>query len=105
MPSREEGLGLVAVEANLSGAPVVAYQSGGLPDIVKENETGRLVSTGDVEALARALTEVLDDPERARRMGLQGRGTALAGFSGDAAAARYRALYEQAIATHGRRRR
>ena len=105
MPSREEGLGLVAVEANLSGAPVVAYQSGGLPDIVKENETGRLVSTGDVEALARALTEVLDDPERARRMGLQGRGTALAGFSGDAAASRYRALYEQAIATHGRRRR
>src|SRR5207245_1830584 len=45
-PFRDEGLGLVAIEAQLSEAPVVAFRSGGLTDIVVHEQTGLLVPTG-----------------------------------------------------------
>jgi glycosyltransferase involved in cell wall biosynthesis len=73
MPTRAEPFGLVYLEAFQSGLPVVATEIGALPDIVQDGETGLLVPPDDVEALAGALIELLDDPDRARRFGALGR--------------------------------
>ena len=59
IPSRDEGLGLVAAEALLSGARVIAYRSGGLPDLVGDDHLGTLVDPGDIAALARAIDSVV----------------------------------------------
>jgi glycosyltransferase involved in cell wall biosynthesis len=97
MPSHEEGLGLVAVEAGLCGTPVVGFRSGGLVDVVLDGESGALVAPGDVGALARALGAFTRDPERARTAGVRALGMAAA-FTPEAAAVRYRDVYAAALA-------
>ncbi|MGY1672993.1 glycosyltransferase family 4 protein [Geodermatophilus sp. SYSU D00710] len=69
-----EGLGMVYLEAAACGLPVVAGTSGGAPETVREGETGTVV--GDPrspEAVAAAVSRLLDDPVRARAMGTAGR--------------------------------
>ena len=68
-----EGLGIVLLEASASGLPVVAGDSGGAPETVREGVTGHVVGGRDTAALADALGGLLADPERARRMGAAGR--------------------------------
>ncbi|MBY0488999.1 MAG: glycosyltransferase [Gemmatimonadaceae bacterium] len=96
MPSRNEGLGLVAVEAQLSGTPVVAYAEGGLLDVVRPEHGGTLVTAGDRAALATALARLLHDPAACVQAGLQGRVFVQSRFTPDAVAARYLALYAEA---------
>ena len=64
-----EPLGLVAVEAAIAGCPIVASDAGGLPDVVEHGSNGVLVPPGDSTALAAALDDLLDDPERRKLMG------------------------------------
>ena len=74
VPSRSvEGFGIVFLEANHYGVPVVAGCSGGAPDAVAANETGLLVPPEYPDDIARAVLELFEDPERARRMGQRGR--------------------------------
>lgn len=68
-----EGFGLVFAEANAYGKPVVAGRSGGVTDAVVDDETGILVTPGDVTECANAIISLLDDPERAEIMGEAGR--------------------------------
>jgi phosphatidylinositol alpha-1,6-mannosyltransferase len=78
MPSRTdpdgagEGFGIVYAEAGARGLPVVAGNVGGAVDAVVDGETGLLVDPGDREAVAEALTAILLDRARARRMGEAG---------------------------------
>ena len=74
-----EGLGLVFLEAAATGLPVIAGDSGGSPETVIVGETG-FVATAP-EAIAMSLTTLLDDPEKARRMGQRGREFVLAEFT------------------------
>jgi glycosyltransferase involved in cell wall biosynthesis len=97
-PMTGEGLGLVAIEAALSGMPVVAFASGGLTDIVADRRTGLLVPPGDAGALAAALDELLAMPDQGAVLGAAGRAAALETFAPDAVARRYAALYREAIA-------
>jgi glycosyltransferase involved in cell wall biosynthesis len=99
IPALDEGLGLTAVEALLSETPVVGFASGGLPDIVEDQVTGRLIPASDENALAHALDELLPDGERRRLMGERGRAHALEHFSERAVARRYAALYRRAVAS------
>jgi len=97
VPSTDEGLGLVAVEAQLCETPVVAYESGGLTDTVQHDRTGLLVPPGDVRALATALDGLLDHPDRGAELGRAGRMVALAGFAPESAARRYAGIYRTVV--------
>jgi glycosyltransferase involved in cell wall biosynthesis len=73
LPSLNEGMGRVLVEAMAAGKPVVASEVGGIPDLVKHGETGYLVRPADERALANGIKKLLNDPERARQMGQRGK--------------------------------
>lgn len=77
-PGLREAYGLVYLEAQAVGLPVVAFDSGGVPDVVAQDETGLLVPEGDEAAFADALEALLRDPERRERMGRAARRFALA---------------------------
>ncbi|WJK43652.1 glycosyltransferase family 4 protein [Solwaraspora sp. WMMA2056] len=68
-----EGLGIVYLEGSATGLPVVAGDSGGAPDAVRDGETGYVVDGRDPAQLADRLTELLRDRDLARRMGAAGR--------------------------------
>lgn len=67
--TRPEPLGLVALEAAAAGLPVVASSHGGVAEVVRDGETGRLVAPGDAAALAAALRALADDPGTSEGMG------------------------------------
>ena len=98
VPGRDEGLGLVAVEAQLSGAPVVAAASGGLLDVVADGRTGRTFPPGDPGALARAVESVVADRDATARMAATARDEATARFGPAGAARAYAAVYAEALA-------
>ena len=72
-PSRYESFGLVFLEAWAAGKPVVAGAIPALRELVREGETGHLVTPGDAAALSGVLCNLLADPPTARRMGEAGR--------------------------------
>ena len=97
MPSIGEGLGLVGVEAQACGTPVVGFASGGLTDVVRHDQSGLLVPEGDVAALAVAMQALMDDPARREAMGVAGRRHVRDTFSPARVAERYSALYSRAL--------
>jgi len=68
LPSRREGMGRVVVEAFCRGRGVVGTRGGGIEDLVRDGESGLLVPSDDVRALAAALVRVLTDQELAERL-------------------------------------
>jgi glycosyltransferase involved in cell wall biosynthesis len=96
VPSRNEGFCGVAVEAQALGVPVIAARVGGLPEAVRDGETGALVPSGDADAMAVAIEALLADP--ARRAGMAERGPMNAArFSADLMADRTLAVYQDVV--------
>ena len=92
LPSLSEGLGRVVVEAMLTGTPVIGSRVGGIPDLVRDNENGYLVESGDVDALAAALGRIFTaDVEK---LGRQARAFALEFFSPEKYLDGYRRLFD-----------
>ncbi|GAB4229282.1 MAG: glycosyltransferase family 4 protein [Acidobacteriota bacterium] len=98
LPSLSEGLSSAIMAAMAARLPVVATAVGGIPELVVDGQTGRLVPAGHVEELARALGEVLADPERARAMGAAGRRRVERYFSLEAKLDATEAAYWNALA-------
>lgn len=96
--STSEGSPLAPLEAMAEGKPVVAAAAGGVPEIVKDGETGRLVAPGEPSLLAAAMVEVLSDPQRARALGAAGRRRAGEEFSLRQMVGRTQELYEEVFA-------
>ncbi len=70
---REEGLGMVLLEAAATGLPIIGSRVGGIPECILDGRTGFLVPERDEHALAQRMTELLDDPLERRQMGIAGR--------------------------------
>jgi starch synthase len=110
-PSIYEPLGIVNLEAMACETAVVATATGGIPEVVVDGETGRLVpieqatdGTGTpldpdqyVADFAAALNEVVSDPDRAAAMGRAGRQRAIDAFSWGAIAQQTLAIYREAV--------
>jgi glycosyltransferase involved in cell wall biosynthesis len=92
LPTLREAFGLAFVEAMSFGLPVVGSRIEAIPEIVADGETGLLVPPRDPAALAAALSSLLADPARARRLGAAGRVRAAERFGWDRAAARMLAV-------------
>jgi glycosyltransferase involved in cell wall biosynthesis len=88
-----ELLSLTAIEAMASGTPIVASRIGGIPEVVRDGETGFLVDPGDVKGLNGRLSELLGNPRLARRLGRGGRELVLERFTWEACADRCLAAY------------
>ncbi|HET6228592.1 MAG TPA: glycosyltransferase family 4 protein, partial [Longimicrobiaceae bacterium] len=86
--------------AMVNGKPVIASAAGGIVDIVRDGRNGFLVPPGDAPALADAVRACMADPQRARRMGLQGREDVEAGFSWPVIADRLAEVY-RSVARRG----
>jgi phosphatidylinositol alpha-1,6-mannosyltransferase len=90
-----EGLGIVYLEASATGLPVIAGDSGGAPDAVREGETGYVVAGRDVTTLGNRLVDLLADPVRARAMGAAGRAWVEREWRWEAQADRLRVLLHE----------
>jgi glycosyltransferase involved in cell wall biosynthesis len=99
-PSRNEGMGRALVEAMALGLPVVAAAVGGIPAVVADGETGRLVPAGDAAALAAALIELGRDEALRAKLGAAAAARAEA-FSTDVAHAAMRAIYDELARAKG----
>ena len=97
VPSLREGLSLTALEAMASGVPVIASRTGGLAEIVLDEETGLLVEPGDGAGLAAALDRCLADPALRRRLGDAGRRRALERYSVATMVERTIAVYRRSL--------
>ena len=92
-----EGFGISLVEASACGLPVVAGNSGGVPDAVRDGETGVLVPPEEPAAFADAICRLLADPAAARRMGQNGRRAVETYFNWDRVVRDLRDVEAQAV--------
>ena len=97
LPSQSESFGLSALEALACGVPVVASDVGGLPEVVRDGETGALRAVGDVDAMSAAALEILRDGDRWQAMSDAAAADARARFSRDAIVSRYESFYQQSL--------
>lgn len=97
LPSVYEGFGIGVLEAMASGIPVVASNTGGLPELVDHDRTGFLFPAGDVAALAHRLDALLTDEKLCARMGTAGRERAMQRFTIPQMAARMSEVYDRVI--------
>jgi glycosyltransferase involved in cell wall biosynthesis len=91
-----EGLGTSLLDAQWLGVPVVATAVGGIPDVIDDGVTGRLVPPRDPDAMARALLEALGDPTRRTAWAARAR-EAVAAFSDEAMVTRTLAAYREVL--------
>lgn len=98
MTSRQEGLGIVVLEAQASGAPCIVMRCGGSDELIEQGVTGWLVDQGDEEAFARRLDEALRDREARLRAGAAARAS-VEGRSFDAFVATLQSTYRETFKT------
>jgi glycogen(starch) synthase len=104
VPSRREGLPMVAVEAGMMARPVVAARVGGLPEVIVDGRTGVLVPPEDARALAHAVCALLADPSRTTELGRRARARVQAMFARDRCVDAHLEVYRGLSRENGRGR-
>lgn len=97
LPSHNEGFCLAVAEAMAAGLPVIVTEVGGLPEVVKHQDSGLLIPPGDAAALARGLTQLLDNPAWAHSLGVKARERVMTKFSLEHMAAQIQGIYDEAV--------
>ena len=98
LPSQEEAFGLAALEAMSCGVPVIATTVGGLPEVVEDGKTGFLLPPGDVDGMARAALDLLNDPPRHAEFRAAARERAVTLFDTNLVVPQYEAYYGEIAA-------
>ena len=97
VPSIEEPLGLVALESLAAGTPVVASDTGGLPEIIQHQVSGLIVPPKQPAAIAQAVIELANDPARRAQMGQAGKRFVFESFDPHMLSKKVEAIYERVI--------
>ncbi|HKX32664.1 MAG TPA: N-acetyl-alpha-D-glucosaminyl L-malate synthase BshA [Blastocatellia bacterium] len=97
VPSETESFGLAALEAMACEVPVIATRAGGLPEVIRDGETGYLVELGDTQTMVDRAIRILSDDRLQRRMGQLGRAWAVEHFNTERVIPMYEKLYERII--------
>ena len=96
-PSLQDNLPNTILEAMACGAPVVAFDTGGIPDMVRAGKSGVVVPYGDVQQLSTAMTELLADASSLKELGRSARQLVIEEYNLEKLAARYAELYESLL--------
>ena len=97
LPSREDAFPLVGLQATLMERPIVATRTGGIPEMIVDQETGLLVDTENPKLLAEATSYLLEHPELAMQMGKSARSRTLKLFSFEKHVDAYDCLYRRIV--------
>lgn len=97
LPTQSESFGLSALEALATGVPVVGVNAGGLPEVVRNGETGALCAAGDVDGMARAAVALLSDSDRWQAASTLAAADARERFAMDAVVGQYEEFYRQSL--------
>ncbi|MBD3291979.1 MAG: glycosyltransferase [Armatimonadia bacterium] len=97
LPSLSEGFGIVLIEAMATGLPVIATETGGIPEIVRHGENGLLVQARDAQGLAASIETLFGDHRRCRRLAEHGMQIARERFTIENQIRRYERVYAQCI--------
>jgi L-malate glycosyltransferase len=98
MPSELESFGLVALEAMACQVPTIATQVGGVPELIEDGVTGRLLPVGDIDGMAGAALELLRDPSRLEEMKDAARRHARSRYCASKILPLYERFYERVLA-------
>ena len=97
MPSLEDNLPFTCLEALATGIPVVGFDAGGVPDMVRPGVTGWLVPAGDSLAMGKQLKYVAEHRDEAARLGQQAREVAVQEYSEEREVIDYKKLYKEVL--------
>jgi N-acetyl-alpha-D-glucosaminyl L-malate synthase BshA len=97
LPSEQESFGLTALEAMACGVPVIAAETGGLPEVISHGETGFLFPVGETNKMAENALDLLKDPEKLDLFRTQARKRASQCFNADMIIPQYEAFYEEIL--------
>jgi glycosyltransferase involved in cell wall biosynthesis len=98
LPTRSEPFGKVVIEAMAGGAPVVASEVGGIPEIVTSAGLGTLIPPDDPSALADAVVAYLADPVRRKEVAARAAASVQSRFTMAAMLNRFQGLYDEVLA-------
>jgi N-acetyl-alpha-D-glucosaminyl L-malate synthase BshA len=97
LPSETESFGLSALEAMASSVPVIATNTGGLPEVVADGQTGFLVPVGDTDAMAERILRLIRNPMLLNQMSLAARERAITLFPLDKIVSQYEQVYHDIL--------
>ena len=97
LSTRADNQPLTVLEAMACGLPVVGSAVGGVPELIEEGKTGRLVAPGDIDAMARAIGELADAPDARKTMGDAARGRVVERYDVHCMGRAYADLYERIL--------